>query len=188
MSKPEPQSADSNRARGPLCSHPTLVLVVARAANGVIGRDKGLPWHLPDDLRHFKSLTLGKPMLMGRRTFEAIGRPLPRRLNIVLTRDRSWRADGVTVVHDLDAAFAAASPAAELMVIGGADLYRQLLPIAARIELTEVHGDVPGDTLLADFPATDWRETARVRNPADTRHQWPYSFVTLERRTSGGAI
>lgn len=167
-------------------SRPALVLVVARARNGVIGRDNGLPWHLPEDLRHFKALTLGKPILMGRRTFESIGRPLPGRLNLVLTRDRNFRPDGVTVVHDLDAALAAAGDAAELMVIGGAELYRQLLPRATRIELTEVDADVAGDTRLDAFPDADWVETSRTALPGDARHAWPYSFVTLERRAGSG--
>jgi dihydrofolate reductase len=181
MSKPAVLTADIPRVRG-IPSRPALVLVVARARNGVIGRDNGLPWHLPDDLRHFKSLTIGKPILMGRRTFESIGRPLPGRLNLVLTRDRAFHAAGITVVHDLDAALVAAGDVPELMVIGGADLYRQLLPHAMRIELTEVDGDVPGDTRLEAFPAAEWRELSRTTHAADARHAWPYSFVTLERR------
>ena len=163
---------------------PDLVLVVARARNGVIGRGNGLPWHLPEDLRRFKSLTLGKPVLMGRKTHEAIGRPLPGRVNIVLTRDPHWTAPGVTTAHDLDEAFAAAGPAAEIMVIGGAELYRQLLPHASRIELTEVAADVDGDTCLEAFPAAEWQEAARETHAADERHAWPYSFVTLRRRAA----
>lgn len=161
---------------------PRVVLVVARARSGVIGHDNGLPWHLPDDLRHFKALTLGKPVLMGRRTFESIGRPLPGRTNIVLTRDLRWTAPGVTVVHSLEEALAAAGGAPEVMVIGGADLYRQALPLAHRIELTEVESDIDGDVRLEPFPPPGWRETAREPRAADDRHAWPFSFVTLERR------
>jgi len=161
---------------------PKVVLVVARARSGVIGRDNGLPWHLPDDLRRFKALTLGKPVLMGRRTFESIGRPLPGRHNIVLTRDARWSASGVTVVRSLDEALTAAGDAPEIMVIGGADLYRQTLALAHRIELTEVESDVDGDVRLEAFPASEWRESAREVHAADDRHAWPFSFVTLERR------
>ena len=165
-------------------ARPELVLVVARARNGVIGRANGLPWHLPEDLRRFKSLTIGKPVLMGRKTYEAIGRPLPGRVNIVLTRDPGWTAPGVTVAHGLDEALAAAGPAQEIMVIGGAELYRQLLPHASRIELTEVAGDVDGDTRLESFPDAEWQETARETHAADDRHAWGYSFVTLRRRAA----
>ncbi len=161
---------------------PEVVLVVARARSGVIGRDNGLPWHLPDDLRRFKALTLGRPVLMGRRTFESIGRPLPGRHNIVLTRDLRWSAPGATVVRSLDEALAAAGDAPEIMVIGGADLYRQVLPLAHRIELTEVESDLDGDVHLAAFPSSEWRESAREAHAADDRHAWPFSFVTLERR------
>jgi len=161
---------------------PKLVLVVARAHSGVIGRDNGLPWHLPDDLRRFKALTIGKPVLMGRRTFDSIGRPLPGRTNIVLTRDPRWSAPGVTVVHSLEEALAAAGGKPEIMVIGGADLYRQALPLAHRIELTEVECDIDGDVRLEPFPPSEWRETTREAHAADDRHPWPFAFVTLERR------
>jgi dihydrofolate reductase len=163
---------------------PEIVLIVARAQNGVIGRDNSLPWHLPDDLRRFKALTLGKPVLMGRKTHQAIGRPLPGRLNIVLTRDAAWTASGVSVVLSLDEALTAAGPAPEIMVIGGAELYRQLLPRANRIELTEVAADIEGDTRLEPFPDAEWQETARESHAPDERHAWPFSFVTLRRRAA----
>ena len=156
-----------------------ISFVVARADNGVIGRDGGLPWRLSADLRHFKAVTLGKPVVMGRVTFESIGKPLVDRHNIVLTRDRDWTAAGVTVVHDLDAALAAAGER-ETMIIGGAQLYAEALPLATRIHLTEVHATPDGDTLLPAFGA-DWFETARDNHPAD-RDTPAYSFVTLERR------
>lgn len=155
--------------------------MVAVADNGVIGRDNGLPWRLPDDLRRFKALTLGKPVLMGRRTFESIGRPLPGRTNLVLTRDRSWSAPGVTVVHSLGEARAAAGDAAEIMLIGGAELYRQCWREVDRVELTEVHADVTGDVRLTQLDRRAFREMARERHPADERHAHAFSFVTLER-------
>jgi dihydrofolate reductase len=158
---------------------PRLTLVVARADNGVIGRDGGLPWHLPADLKHFKALTLGKPVVMGRRTFVAIGRPLPGRHNIVLTRG-DWTAAGVTVVPDLAAALAAAGDVPEAMIIGGAGVYAAALPRAHRVHLTEVHAAPAGDTRLPPFDPALWAETARDDHAGDGDAPG-YSFVTLER-------
>ncbi len=152
-------------------------LVVARADNGVIGRDNALPWRIPADLQHFKRLTMGKPVVMGRRTFESIGRPLPGRENIVLTRDPDWRTEGVTVAAGLDIALA--NDLDEVSVIGGAQVYALALPLADRIHLTEVHATPEGDTVLPPF-GPEWRETARVDHPADGDTPG-YSFVTLER-------
>jgi dihydrofolate reductase len=160
---------------------PRLVLVVAANDAGVIGRDGALPWHLPADLKRFKAITLGKPILMGRRTYESIGRPLPGRTNLVLTRSADWRAEGVLVVHSLEEARAKAADAPELMVIGGAELYRIALPHADRIELTRVHADVSGDTFLPAFDPGEWRETASERHAPDERNALPMTFVTLER-------
>ncbi len=162
-----------------------LSLVVARAANGVIGRDNALPWHLAEDLRHFKRLTVGKPVVMGRRTFESIGKPLPGRHNIVLTRDATWTAPGVTVVPNLAEAVAAAGLQAgarpdEIMIIGGAAIYAEALPSARRVYLTEVHASPDGDTVLPPFDRAVWREAARVDHAADGDAPG-YSFVTLER-------
>lgn len=166
-------------------ARPVISFVVARADNGVIGRDNALPWHLPADLRHFKRLTVGKPVVMGRRTFESIGKPLPGRHNIVLTRDRDWRAEGVTVVANLAEAIAAAgldpkTRADEVMIIGGAAVYADALPIATRVYLTEVHDAPEGDTLLPAFDQARWYETAREDHPAEEGRP-AYSFVTLER-------
>ena len=163
-----------------------LVLMVARADNGVIGRDGALPWHLPADLRRFKRMTVGKPVIMGRKTFVSIGKPLPGRHNIVLSRDAAWRAEGVTVVPNLAEAVAAAgldprARADEIMVIGGAQIYAEALPSAARIELTEVHVSPEGDTLLPAFDPVRWREVAREDHPAEGAAP-AHSFVTLERR------
>lgn len=163
-------------------SRPAVSLVVARARNGVIGRDNTLPWRLPDDLRHFKMLTMGKPMLMGRRTFEAIGRALPGRLNLVLTRDPAWHAPGAIVVHSLDEAFARASGAAELMVIGGAELFALVLPLAEHVYLTDVHAAMAGDTHFPDLAPEEWRELERREHPADADHAHAMTFRTLQRR------
>jgi len=160
---------------------PRLVLVVAATDAGVIGRDGTLPWRLPADLARFKAMTLGKPILMGRRTYDSIGRPLPGRTNIVLTRSPEWRADGVEVVHSPAEAIARAGDAPELMVIGGAELYRLALPLAQRIELTQVHADVPGDTFLPPLDPQAWREVAREDRAPDERNALAMSFVTLER-------
>jgi dihydrofolate reductase len=158
---------------------PRLVAVLAVADNGVIGRDNALPWRLPADLRHFKALTLGKPVLMGRRTFESLGRPLPGRPNLVMTRDPAWAADGVTVVGSIDAAIEAAGTAQELMVIGGAEVYRQCWPRLSRVELTRVHGSPAGDTRMEHVDWTGWREVSSERHPADEHNEYDYSFVTL---------
>jgi dihydrofolate reductase len=160
---------------------PTVSLLVAATENGVIGRDNGMPWHLPDDLKHFKALTLAKPVLMGRRTFEAIGRALPGRTNLVLTRTPNWSAAGVTVVADLAAALSAAGAAPELMIAGGAQVYALALPCATRIYLTRIHAVIDGDTRLPDINLHEWQETARALHPADARHPYAMSFVTLER-------
>ncbi len=157
-----------------------IILVLARADNGVIGRDGDLPWRLPADLRHFKAITAGHPMLMGRKTFDSLPGLLPGRRHIVLTRDRAWRAEGAEVAHDVEAAIALAkSPT--LMVIGGAEIYRLVLPIADRIELTEVHLDAEGDASIAYPDAAEWRETARADHPAAAGRPG-YSFVTFARR------
>jgi len=157
-----------------------ITLVLARADNGVIGRDNALPWHLPADLKHFKALTQGKPMIMGRRTFDSLPGLLPGRRHIVLTRDTGWSASGAEVAHDLVGALGLAGDG-PVSVIGGAEIFALFLDWADRIELTQVHADVVGD---ATVPAPDpivWRETQRERHPAEGDTP-AYSFVTLERR------
>ena len=136
----------------------SISLMVARAANGVIGRDNALPWHLPADLQRFKSLTMGKPILMGRRTFESIGRALPGRVNLVLTRDAAWHAPGAVAVHSLEEALAQVGNAAELVVIGGAELFRLVMPLARQIYLTEIHADIAGDTVFPALVPEEWHE------------------------------
>jgi dihydrofolate reductase len=160
-----------------------IAIVVAMTEDRVIGCDNRLPWHLPADLRHFKQLTLGKPVLMGRKTHESIGRPLPERTNIVVTRDRTYSAPGCIVAHSLESALEAAPGCAEVMVIGGTELYRQLLPRATRIFLTLVHAEFEGDAFFPELAAGAWREVERRDYPADKKNCCPYSFVRLERLT-----
>ena len=159
----------------------SISLIVACDDHRLIGRDGALPWRLPNDLKHFKALTLGKTVLMGRKTWDSLGRPLPQRNNWVLTRDAAFCADGARAFGTLPQALAAHREG-ELMVIGGAELYRQTLPLAQRLYLTRVHASVEGDTWFPDFDATQFVETAREDHPADERHAFAYSFVTLERR------
>ena len=159
-----------------------LTLIAALADNGVIGRDGTLPWHLPDDLRRFKSLTMGRPILMGRRTFESIGRALPGRRNLVLTRGSQPLPAGVQAVASLASALEKCARDPELCVIGGAEVYRQTLPQADRLELTLVHAIVEGDVTFPDFPADRWREVARIDHGADDRHACAMTFLTLERK------
>lgn len=158
-------------------------LIVAVAENGVIGRDNRLPWRIPDDLRHFKALTMGKPVIMGRRTHQSIGRPLPGRLNIVLSRDPAFQAPGVCRVGSVEAALAAADRPGwgeEAMVIGGAEIYRLFLPLADRLYLTEVHRRVEGDARFPAIAPRAWRERSRDFRAGDGDVP-SHSFVTLER-------
>lgn len=157
-----------------------IVFVVARADNGVIGKDGRLPWHLPDDLRHFKAVTTGTAMIMGRKTFESLGRLLPGRRHVVLTRDRSWSAEGAEVVHSVDEALTAAG-AGPVTVIGGAEIFDLFLPHATQVELTEVHAEAEGDTRMPAFGPDAWREVLRERHPAEAGRP-AFSFVTLVRR------
>lgn len=163
-------------------STPLVTLIVAAADNGVIGRDNTLPWHLPEDLKRFKRLTMGKPIVMGRKTYESIGKPLPGRQNIVLTRDANYQREGVTVVHDVDAALRAAGNAPEIMIIGGADLFRLFLPHAGRAHLTRVHGDIAGDVRWGDLDEREWSIVGRETHSADERHAYPMTFEVWEKR------
>ncbi|MGE0812923.1 MAG: dihydrofolate reductase [Vicinamibacterales bacterium] len=163
---------------------PVVTLVVAAAEGGVIGKDGAIPWHLPADLAHFKRVTMGKPIVMGRKTFQSIGRALPGRLNVVVTRDRAFRAEGVVVTHSLDEALAACGDAPEVMVIGGAEIYAAALPRAGRIHFTRVHAVVDGDTRFPALDASAWQESAREERTADARNPYPLTFLTLERRAS----
>ena len=162
-----------------------LELVVAVAENDVIGRGNQLPWHLPADLRHFKSLTLGKPVLMGRKTYESIGKALPGRTNIVLSRSEDFVPGDCVVVKTLDEARIAAGTQTAIMVIGGAEIYRQCLPLASRIHLTLVHTHIEdGDTIFSGWRGADWEEASRERHESDDKNGYPYSFITLLRSGS----
>ncbi|HWI86444.1 MAG TPA: dihydrofolate reductase [Sphingomonas sp.] len=158
-------------------SQPEIVLILARADNGVIGRDGQLPWHLPADLRHFKALTSGKPMIMGRRTFDSLPGLLPGRRHIVLTRDRDWSALGAEVAHDVAGALALAG-GDRVSVIGGAEVFALFLDRADRIELTEVHAEVAGDAYVPALDPARWREVAREAHGA-VGDAPAFSFVTF---------
>lgn len=163
-----------------------IALVVAAARNRAIGLNNKMPWHLPEDLKYFKRVTMGKPVIMGRNTFESIGKPLPGRPNIVISRNADYKAEGIKLVNSLDAALQVAAqllaPSGdEVMVIGGAQIYAQALAKADRLYLTEVDAEPEAD---AFFPAIDrsaWREMAREIHEACERNPYPYSFVVLER-------
>ena len=155
-----------------------VFLIYARSRNGAIGLNGGLPWHLPADLKRFKALTMGKPMIMGRKTFDSFPAPLPGRRHIVLTRDRAWQAHGAEPAHSVAEALDIAGDAT-VAVIGGADIYAQFLPLADWIELTEVHGDYPGDTFM-DPLGPEWREVSREEHPAADGKP-AHAFVTLRR-------
>lgn len=160
-----------------------IVLVLAVADNGVIGDRGAIPWRIPDDVKRFKALTMGKPLVMGRKTYESFPkRPLPGRTNIVITRDAAYAAEGAVVVHSLDEALARAQVEnpLEIMIAGGEAIYREALPHAARIELTEVHVAPPGDTHFPPLDKSVWRETAREAHA--TADGLRYSYVTLARR------
>jgi len=159
---------------------PPVTIVVARATNGVIGRDGRLPWHLPADLKRFKALTTGSVMVMGRKTFESLPGLLPGRRHVVLTRDQSWSAAGAEVAHDANEALALAA-GEPVSIIGGADIFALFMPIADRLELTEVVGDVPGDTFIDDPRASGaWREVFREDHAAEGDRP-AFRFLTFER-------
>jgi dihydrofolate reductase len=163
-----------------------LAVIVAAAENAVIGRNNALPWHLPEDLRYFKKVTMGKPIVMGRKTFESIGRPLPGRANIVITRNPGFQAEGVRVVASLEEALqlaeniAVIDGAQELVVIGGAEIYKAAIPRADRLYITEVHASVEGDACLPPIEWGDWQEVGRERYTAQDPNPYDYSFVVYE--------
>lgn len=167
-----------------------VALMAARARNQCIGRDNRLPWHLPGDLQYFKRVTRGKPVIMGRRTWESLNRALPGRTNIVITRRPDYSAEGAEVVHSLDEALklgeriAARDQAGEAVVIGGADIFREALSRAHRIYMTEVHADVDGDTFFPPMDHAHWREEEREDHAAEPPNEYDYSFVVYERAGS----
>ena len=159
-------------------------IIVAASANNVIGADGGLPWRLSEDLRRFKEITMGKPMIMGRLTFESIGEVLPGRRSIVLTRQAGYTAEGCDVVATLDAAFALASAADEIMIIGGGNVYEQVLALTDRIYLTRVHTEIGGDTFFPEIDEADWRIVSSEPLPPNDERPFSISFQTLERISS----
>jgi dihydrofolate reductase len=166
---------------------PAVVLLAAVADNGVIGRDNALPFRQSSDLKRFKAITMGKPVLMGRKTYQSIGKPLPGRTNIVVSRDPQFAADGVIVVRDLNAALAAARADAkargadEIVVIGGTDIFVQTLPLADRMEITHVHARPAGDTYFPPIDATQWRAVAQSDHAAGPNDETAFSYVTYAR-------
>jgi dihydrofolate reductase len=166
---------------------PRISLVVAMDENGLIGRDGGLPWRLPDDMAWFRRVTMGKPVMMGRKTYDSIParfRPLPGRHNIIITRNRDYRAEGCTVVHSVAEALVAAGDAPEVMVAGGAMVYAAVLPQATHLYLTLVDGEFVGDTYFPPVNWHEWRETWRDVHEPDERHAHRFTWLVLEREDS----
>ena len=164
-------------------SSPTISLIAAMANNRVIGINNSMPWHLPADLRHFKALTVGKPIIMGRKTWESLPGLLPDRPHIVVTSDLNYQAEGCQVVHSIDEALAAAGDVPEVMIVGGAAFYAAMLPQADHLYLTLIETTVEGDAFFPDYNPSDWREVTHERHAADEKNPFSYSFLTLERRS-----
>lgn len=158
-----------------------LSIIVAMDRNRVIGKGDALPWHISEDLKHFKKITMGKPIIMGRKTHESIGRPLPGRENIILTRDTSYQAEGCTVLHSIEEIFEHCKDIEEVMITGGAEIYKLALDKVSRLYLTEVHTEVEGDTCFPEFERNEWSEVSREEHKADEKNEFDYSFVLLER-------
>lgn len=156
-------------------------IIAAHARNHVIGINNSLPWNLPADLQHFKKITLGKPVIMGRKTYESIGRPLPGRLNIIITRDQDFSAENCVIVHNIDAALAAASGHEEVMIIGGASFYEQALPYASRMYLTIIDEDFNGDAYFPAYDANEWQLSAEQHCTPDDKNPHHYRFIILDR-------
>jgi dihydrofolate reductase len=166
---------------------PRVSIIVATDERGAIGLEGRLPWRLPEDLGRFKSLTLGKPVVMGRRTWDSIGKPLPGRLNIVVTRQAGLQLPGATVVGSLDQALATAGEVPEVCIIGGAEIYRLALPLADTLHLTRVHAVVAADTCFPELDLGQWQEVAREEHAADDRHAHAFAFIELRRARPGQA-
>ena len=161
-----------------------ISLIAAMDQNRLIGQGNRLPWRLPADMKHFRKLTLGKPLVMGRRTFESIGKPLAKRTNIILTRDRNFRASGCIVTHSVDEALRKANDCEELMIIGGHSVYEQFLDCAGRFYLTQIHECFEGDVYFPEFELSRWREVKRVKRESDNDNPHSYDFVFLHRDPS----
>lgn len=158
-----------------------LTIIAAMAKGRVIGKDNDLIWHLPDDLKHFKNLTKGHHVIMGRKTFESMGRPLPARTNIVITRQKDYKADGCILVHTLEEAIQKAEGDAQPFIIGGGEIYKQALKYAQTMELTEVNGEFEGDTTFPKFDEAQWKEMERSSHPVDEKHQYSFDFIRYQK-------
>ena len=161
---------------------PRVSLIVAMAKNRVIGANNTLPWHLPADLKHFKTLTMGHHIVMGRKTYDSIGKPLPGRTSVVVTRNANYAPPGVVVVNSLESAISACADDEEIFVIGGAELYRQAIVLADRIYLTEIDADIPGDAHFTELDRKSWQETGRVSHAPDEKNLYHYHFVVYDRK------
>lgn len=166
-----------------------LALIVAVAANGVIGKENKMPWHLPNDLKYFKQVTMGKPVIMGRKTYDSIGRPLPGRANIVITRQTDWQPEGVEVVHSLEEGIASGERLSlraggeEVIVMGGAQIYDAALAKAQRLYLTQIHAEFDGDALFPEISSGEWKEVGREKHCADPANPYDHTFIVLDRVT-----
>jgi len=156
-------------------------MIVAMAENRAIGKNNELLWHLPKDFQHFKSVTMGKPILMGRKTYESIGRPLPGRKNIVITRDADFAAEGVVVVHSIASALEEGKDYDDVMIIGGASFYQQMLPMVDRLYLTVVHESFDGDVFFPEINPLEWNTLETTKHQADEKNQYSFSLLMLER-------
>lgn len=162
-----------------------ISIIAALAKNNVIGKKNALPWNLPADLARFREITTGKPVIMGKNTYDSIGRPLPNRLNIVLSNDRNSKIEGCLVANSLEETLNYVLGAEEVMIIGGASIYKQFLPVAARMYLTRIHHDFEGDVYFPEFDEKEWQENSREDFKADLKNPYNYSFITLEKKLVG---
>ncbi|MGB0237310.1 MAG: dihydrofolate reductase [Cycloclasticus sp.] len=158
-----------------------ISMVVAMAENRAIGKDNALLWHLPKDFKHFKAVTMGKPILMGRKTYESIGKMLPGRKNIVITRDQRFTAEGVVIVHSISEALEESKGFDEVMVIGGSSFYEQMLPEATRLYVTVVHENFEADAYFPEIRADEWKKVDEAKHGADEKHAHAFSFITYQR-------
>ncbi len=159
-----------------------ISIIAAMGNNRVIGINNQLPWKLPADMKFFRATTMGKPVLMGRKTYESIGKPLPGRTNIIITRDLDFHAEGCVVTHSIEEALQQAGAEKEVMIIGGASLYKQVLPLAQRFYLTRVHASFEGDSYFPEFDSKEWSTTERTNHSADERNAYDYSFLVMDKK------
>ncbi len=162
-------------------NQPHLSIIVAMASNRTIGINNTLPWRCPEDLKHFKALTMGHHMIMGRKTFDSIGKPLPGRTTVVVTRNREWQIDGCIIAHSLEEAIAACTGDDEIFIVGGAELYAQALPLVDKLYITEIKQDVEGDAHFPEFNCADWQEISHEKRHQETPQLLEYHFVTYSR-------